>query len=165
MSMQAKPKAYVPCCVPPSPHPHADMTDPHGDGGHVGGAELPDAGPEASRCTVCKHARSPRGTDLSRGSLRPARQRRKPQGAAEAQRTPASATPREPTQRRRTPEHARHLRSARPRGVGASTTRRSQPSSTYPHRTLRLGRQSVAHLQVQRLSRASASCQHAPLRS
>ena len=42
MSMQAKPKAYVPCCVPPSPHPYADMTDPHGDGGHVGGAELPD---------------------------------------------------------------------------------------------------------------------------
>ena len=95
-------RRYVPWCVPPSPHPHADMTDPHGDGGHVGGAELPDAGPEASRCTVCKHARSPRGTDLSRGSLRPARQRRKPQGAAEAQRTPASATP-EPTQRRRNP--------------------------------------------------------------
>ena len=32
----------MPRCVPPSPHPHADMTDPHGTGDHVGGAEPPD---------------------------------------------------------------------------------------------------------------------------
>ena len=102
MSMQAKPKAYVPCCVPPSPHPHADMTDPHGTGGHVGGAEPPDGAGSQQL-----HTRSPRGTDLCRDGLRPTRQRRTPrQGDAQAQRTPASAT-QEPTQRRRTSERAR----------------------------------------------------------
>ena len=37
-----KERRRAPWCAPPSPCPHADTTDPHGDGGHVGGAELPD---------------------------------------------------------------------------------------------------------------------------
>ena len=58
-----------------------------------------------------------------------------------------------------------HLRSARRRGAGACTARRSPPRPTYPPRTLRLGRHSMVRLQVRRPTRPSASCHQPSKRS
>ena len=82
--------------------PNADISHPHGDEATWAGAELPD-GAGHTRLQSLQACSQPQGhRPVERWTEAQQTARTPRQGAAEAQRTPASATP-EPTQRRRNP--------------------------------------------------------------